>query len=200
MISHIILAILWILYCVLHSVLADAGVKKQVQARLGRRYKFYRIFYTVFSFIGLAVILFYQLGISTVQVFNPPVFIRGIGAALAVSGSVLMLVCIRKYFFSLSGLRTLFVENASNQLIISGIHRYVRHPLYLGTFAFIWGLFLIWPHLSLLVANVIITGYTLIGIDLEEQKLLAEFGEQYQDYRRTVPKLLPRRRVSREFR
>ena len=99
---------------------------------------------------------------------------------------------------NLSGLRSLAIEDFSNELQITGIHKYVRHPLYLGTFMFIWGLFLVIPLLSLLIANVIITVYTLIGIELEEKKLLSEFGENYRLYRQTVPKLIPTFKLRRE--
>ena len=92
---------------------------------------------------------------------------------------------------SISGLRSLLIENVRNELQIRGIHKYVRHPLYLGTFVFIWGLFLLFPVLSLLVTNAIITIYTLIGIQFEEKKLIDEFGESYRQYRAAVPKLIP---------
>jgi protein-S-isoprenylcysteine O-methyltransferase Ste14 len=68
----------------------------------------------------------------------------------------------------------------------------MRHPLYLGTFLFLWGLWLLFPTVSLLLANIVITGYTLYAIRLEEEKLVAEFGEQYIRYQQQVPKLIPR--------
>jgi methanethiol S-methyltransferase len=52
-------------------------------------------------------------------------------------------------------------------------------------------LFLLLPYLSLLIANSIITVYTLIGIGLEEKKLVNEFGESYSNYQASVPKLIP---------
>jgi methanethiol S-methyltransferase len=125
--------------------------------------------------------------------------IRFAGILAAAAGLVLMLVCIRKYFFSLSGLRGLFIESATNELIITGVHKFMRHPLYLGTFAFIWGFFIVYPYLSLFISNTVITVYTLIGIHLEEQKLVAEFGDQYRQYRQRVPKLIPRFRSRRDF-
>ncbi len=94
---------------------------------------------------------------------------------------------------SLSGLKSLYLndEQAANQLQVSGIHRFVRHPLYSGTFLAIWGLWLLVPQLSLLVANIIITAYTLLAIGWEEKKLEAEFGDSYRLYKQQVPKLIP---------
>ncbi|RYF83316.1 MAG: isoprenylcysteine carboxylmethyltransferase family protein, partial [Chitinophagaceae bacterium] len=114
------------------------------------------------------------------------------GYLVTITGFGIMLTCIRKYFMSLSGLRSLFQETTYPELIISGIHRHVRHPLYLGTFLFIWGLNILFPYLSLVVANAVITIYTLIAIKFEEDKLVAEFGEQYVQYKKSVPKLIPK--------
>jgi protein-S-isoprenylcysteine O-methyltransferase Ste14 len=107
-------------------------------------------------------------------------------------GAAIMLICIKKYFLSLSGLKSLFANKVvANELRIDGIHKYVRHPLYLGTFIFIWGGFLLLPLLSLLISISIITIYTLIGIRLEEEKLLAEFGETYRKYILLTPMIIP---------
>lgn len=185
---HIFLATLWIIYCVLHSVLASQGVKSKLQQRMK---KWYRPSYTIFSFVFLVALLYYQVSIATIELFKPDNLILILGFLLSLFGLVLMLICIKKYFVNLSGLRSLVVENYFNELQITGVHKHVRHPLYLGTFVFIWGLFLIVPYLSLLIANVIITVYTLIGIELEEKKLVAEFGKDYEEYRTRVPKLIP---------
>jgi protein-S-isoprenylcysteine O-methyltransferase Ste14 len=73
-----------------------------------------------------------------------------------------------------------------------GLHRYVRHPLYLGTLLLIWSLFLFFPLLSNLLGCMAITLYTLAGIRLEERKLLLRFGSMYADYCKRTPMLIPR--------
>lgn len=114
------------------------------------------------------------------------------GSIIAIAGITVMGICIRKYFAHLSGIRSLYmIEKNQNELMITGIHKYVRHPLYAGTFLFIWGLWLFLPLLSLLITNMIITIYTLLGIKWEEQKLEAEFGASYKQYKQQVPKLIP---------
>lgn len=194
--DHIILATLWIVYCVLHSLLASEWLKKILRRRMSK-YKWYRLGYTLFAFFFLISLFYYQVRMRTIQLFVLNTIVVVAGIIIMLSGLVLMLVCIRKYFMNLSGLRNLFIENFSNELQITGIHKHVRHPLYLGTFGFIWGLFLLLPLLSLLIANIIITIYTLVGIELEEKKLVAEFGERYIKYRNNVPKLIPSFRSKR---
>ena len=191
LVNHVLLGIFWVIYCVLHSVLASLHVKEKIAALFSKAFRYYRIFYTVFAFAGLALILLMMFRMESPLLFQLTMFFIIAGILLSFSGLVLMLICIRKYFFSLSGLKSLFYEGHSHQLIITGVHRYVRHPLYLGTFAFIWGLFLLMPYASVLITNIVITIYTLFGIHLEEQKLLKEFGSDYAHYRLQVPRLLP---------
>lgn len=187
----ILLAFLWILFCVLHSGLASLAFKCRMKERLGDGYKHYRLAYTLFAFLSLAAVVVYQVQLPTIAFFAPPRWLVMTGYAVSGAGLLLMLVCIRKYFMGLSGLRSLFEERPKATLIISGVHRFVRHPLYLGTFAFLWGLLPLFPYPSLLISNTIITVYTIMGISLEEEKLIGEFGEDYRRYRREVPMLLP---------
>jgi methanethiol S-methyltransferase len=190
--QHLILGVMWLFFCVLHSVLANSRFKKKVAVKAPRFFKNYRFFYTLFSFITLGIVFYYQFHIPSPLLFSFSTVVTILGWVITLTGALVMLVCIKKYFLSLSGLKSLVAEEVvANELRIDGVHRYVRHPLYLGTFVFIWGLLLIYPYGSLLVANSIITLYTLIAIRFEEQKLIEEFGEDYIQYKRQVPMILP---------
>jgi protein-S-isoprenylcysteine O-methyltransferase Ste14 len=102
-----------------------------------------------------------------------------------------MFISIKKYFMLLSGVRSLFVATPPSELKINGIHRFVRHPLYLGTILFVCGLFFLFPTISNLIAVVLLIGYVLIGITFEEKKLIREFGKNYEEYISKVPMLIP---------
>jgi len=190
--QHLLLAFMWILYCILHSVLASGTVKKFAEKKIRKSFKYYRLFYTLFAFAGFVFIIYYQIIISSVHLFAVTPLLLIIGFITMIAGLLIMLVSIKKYFMSLSGIKTLISEEPTpNALRIDGVHKYVRHPLYLGTFLFIWGLFILYPFLSLLLANIIISVYTLIGIVFEEQKLQKEFGTAYTNYQTQVPRIIP---------
>jgi len=192
MVSYLVLAMGWIIYCALHSLLATTKVKSWAAENVPSLGRYYRLCYTLFAFAGLVALLLFMRSIPTQLLYIPNGLSRTAGVVVGTSGLLLMFVCISRYFVSLSGITSLFREAPrSGKLIVSGVHRYVRHPLYLGTFAFIWGIFLYFPAYSLLVSFLIITIYTIMGIRWEEQKLVAEFGEQYIRYQREVPKLIP---------
>ena len=192
LVTHLLLAIVWIVYCVVHSVLAAAAVKHWAQHRLKNAFRYYRIGYTIFSFAGLVAILVYQFSIESILVYTPTWVTQLIGVLMMSAGASLMVIMIWRYFMQLSGIRWLMRDRVRSKLMISGLHRYVRHPLYLGTFVFIWGWFILYPSISFLICCSIITLYTLIALRFEEQKLIEEFGDDYIQYQKKVPSIIPK--------
>jgi methanethiol S-methyltransferase len=191
LLNHFLIFLSWCLYCFLHSWLAATGTKIRMQQLLKTNFRFYRLGYTVFAFLSLAAIIFLIYSLETLVLFPRGGFVMMLGIAISLAGLILMAFCIKKYFLSLSGLLSLFKEESEPRLMVDGLHQYMRHPLYMGTFMFLWGSFLMIPYLSFLVTNVVITIYTVIGIELEEKKLVAQFGNEYRDYQEKVPKLIP---------
>ena len=189
--QHSILALLWILYCVVHSLFASIRVKIYFKKKSGYLFRYYRLFYSIFATLTLVMLLIYQYSFQSVKLIQSLVVKYIAVLILVIPGLWIMLISIFKYFRLLSGIRSLYESVPSVKLRIDGIHKYVRHPLYTGTVVFIWGLFLIFPFLNNLIAVLVITLYVLVGIGLEEKKLLLEFGDSYEAYRAKVPMLIP---------
>jgi hypothetical protein len=74
------------------------------------------------------------------------------------------------------------------ELHVTGMHRYVRHPLYAGAYLYLWGGV---DNEFQLATAVWASAYLAIGARLEENRLLALYGASYRDYRRRVPSLIP---------
>jgi len=74
-------------------------------------------------------------------------------------------------------------------LLVKGLYRWVRHPLYTAGLVFIWLTPLMTT--SLLALNLGLSLYILIGSVFEERRLLAEFGPAYAEYQQRVPRLVP---------
>jgi len=193
--DHWILLLLWGSFGLLHSLFAAGSVKRYFISLLGRRARYYRPLYSLFAFLHLGLVIVFQFSIKSFYLASFPLLKYLVGLLVGLPGVILMIVCIWKYFFDLSGVKAFLGRNEDARLESGGIHAYVRHPLYLGTLATLWSLWLFFPLLSNLLACLSITVYTLIGIRLEERKLLQIFGQQYADYRRSTPMLIPNFRL-----
>ena len=80
------------------------------------------------------------------------------------------------------------------RLVKEGVFGRVRHPLYLAALLFYTGLVVSTASLvSLGVLVAIFTFYSMIAA-YEEEFLLQKHGREYEDYRRRVPRWIPRLR------
>jgi methanethiol S-methyltransferase len=102
--------------------------------------------------------------------------------------------------FDLFGVRQVYLAWRGKPYTHIGFHarllyRLVRHPLMLGFLIAFWAA----PTMTAghLLFSIAMTGYILIATQLEERDLVAALGNQYRDYRRDVPKLLPLTRPPR---
>jgi protein-S-isoprenylcysteine O-methyltransferase Ste14 len=81
-------------------------------------------------------------------------------------------------------------QAASERLQVGGPYRLVRHPLYFGWLLIVFGA----PHLTgdRVAFAAITTLYLVLAIPWEERSLTAEFGKEYERYKRRVRwKLVP---------
>jgi methanethiol S-methyltransferase len=97
--------------------------------------------------------------------------------------------------FDLFGLRQVYLAWRGKPYTHIGFHarflyRLVRHPLMLGFLIAFWAA----PTMTAghLLFSIAMTGYILIAVRLEERNLVAALGDEYRDYRRDVPALIPR--------
>ena len=64
MMQYVILAILWVLWCGLHSALIASPVTNHVKARFPEGHRYYRILYNVISVMTLIHVILYSMSIS----------------------------------------------------------------------------------------------------------------------------------------
>ena len=86
--------------------------------------------------------------------------------------------------------------NNSGMIDKSGIMGMVRHPFYSGSFLLIWAGNL---DTTRLIINIILSIYLVVGTILEEQKLIAEFGDVYRNYQKEVSMLFPWKYIMRKI-
>jgi len=145
--------------------------------------------------IFLQSIAFFLVGFGGVR---PSLPLLGPGA-LAGALAVLILMGGALYLFATSsgalGKNWSFEARTrdDHQLIRSGPYARVRHPIYLGMLLFLLGLAVAVGHwLPLVVAVPIFLVGTTIRTRIEDGLLEAQFGDEFRDYARTTPALIPR--------
>lgn len=113
------------------------------------------------------------------------------GLACIALGVALLAACI--WEFARRGRGTLSPVDPPRQLVIQGLYRYVRNPMYLSVTTIILGellltrsraLFVYWV-MWFVAVNIFVMGY-------EEPALRRQFGASYEDYTRRVHRWLPR--------
>jgi protein-S-isoprenylcysteine O-methyltransferase Ste14 len=118
----------------------------------------------------------HRMGWSTV-----PVWVSLLGSVLVAAGLGIAMVVIAQNGYAAS---TVTVE-AGQQLVSSGVYRFIRHPMYVGNLAMMfgiplalgsyWGLLFVIPSVAVIVFRI-----------LDEEKLLIEELAGYREYAQRV--------------
>lgn len=184
----VILIILWGIYFFLHSFMASVTIKTKITSTLGWSQKKYRLVYNLFNIIGLIFLIFLLFQTPSSLLFKGNTVVEIIGLLVLLLGVFIMFLAVKNYdllaFFG-------FTNETSMALQIKGIHKYVRHPLYSGTLLLLLGICIVWPETKNWILFLLMFIYILIGIKLEEKKLVATFGYEYRNYQEKVKQLIP---------
>ena len=96
--------------------------------------------------------------------------------------------------FELFGLRQIWHHLRGEQQAGSifrqpGLYKHVRHPIYVGWLIIFWAT----PTMTIahLLFSVMTTVYILIAVKFEERDLINELGDDYREYKRRVPMIIP---------
>jgi protein-S-isoprenylcysteine O-methyltransferase Ste14 len=124
---------------------------------------------------------------------GPPAWLAVLGAALVVAGAGVLLHAFAR--FVVEGRGTPAPVAPTERLVVGGLYRHVRNPMYVAVGATIVGQALLLGRPWLLayaaafwlVVAAFVSGY-------EEPTLAARYGDEYAAYRRAVPAWWPRLR------
>jgi protein-S-isoprenylcysteine O-methyltransferase Ste14 len=139
-------------------------------------------------FAGYLPWRYFGLGRAMFDLSGP---VQVAGHALMALGAALLAICV--FEFARSGRGTLSPMDPPRHLVVRGLYRHVRNPMYLSVTTLVLGEFVVTRSLGLAVYWVIWFGITnLFVIGYEEPTLRRQFGESYDAYRRQVPRWIPR--------
>jgi protein-S-isoprenylcysteine O-methyltransferase Ste14 len=114
------------------------------------------------------------------------------GGALFAIGLAIYLHCL--WLFVTRGRGTPAPFDPPKKLVWRGLYKWVRNPMYLGVFTlvasetlFLWsGHVLVYLICLVCIVHLFVVGY-------EERALRSKFGAMYEDYKRDVPRWVPRK-------
>jgi protein-S-isoprenylcysteine O-methyltransferase Ste14 len=121
-----------------------------------------------------------------------PVAARVAGAALTLAGAAVLLHAFGR--FVIDGLGTPSPTAPTERLVVTGLYRHVRNPMYLAVTGTILGQWLLLGRPVLLAYAVVFAAVTYAFVrGYEEPALRARYGAEYDRYRERVPGWWPRR-------
>jgi protein-S-isoprenylcysteine O-methyltransferase Ste14 len=116
---------------------------------------------------------------------------RVVGALLAAAGAGVLIDSFAR--FAMQGLGTPAPVFPTRHLVVTGLYRYVRNPMYVAVVTLILGQALLFANPRLLEYGVIVwMAMHLFVVGYEEPKLRATFGADYAAFCRGVSRWMPR--------
>lgn len=195
----VIIISIFSLFAISHSLLASNKIKKALAEKLGEKIALYRVFYNLSSVIIFTaaytiapkpdVVIYdlqYPFDIITFA-FQIIALVGFIWAAKPVN--LMEFIGISQIERYLRGSYNIDDLDEKQTLKIEGAFKFVRHPLYFFSILFL----ALRPTMSLfyLVMFICLTVYFYVGSIYEERKLVKRFGDEYREYQKNVPRIIP---------
>lgn len=199
MIGFIISFSLWAIF---HSITAARAFKDRVAHLVGDRvYQgFYRLFYSIVSVITLLPVFYFywQLPDRPLWQVSAPFSWLMIGLQAAgfigltlsvLQSGALAFLGVQQAADYFSGSEIDRQSGLGEVLVVHGLYRWMRHPLYTFSMLLLWAS----PTMSRnsLILTLLISAYFVLGSLIEERRLELDFGEAYVDYKKQVSRFVP---------
>lgn len=191
--SIIILVFCLVAFAIIHSLMASLPFKRFIMQVLG--YRAEKLYMPVFSLIAVMTILpliylLYKNPGPILYVIPSPWRWLMVGAQL-----IAAIIAPRAFLDAPSRFKIRSQLAAPNTpeagpLNIRGIYRWARDPFLLSGLVIIW----LTPFMTvnLLVIYILTTIYLYLGSLHWETRLVAQFGDEYREYRKRVHRIIPK--------
>jgi protein-S-isoprenylcysteine O-methyltransferase Ste14 len=149
------------------------------------------VLFTVFGGPGI-LLVYLPLWITRFHIPSAePPWQKLLGAALIFAGLTPLLDSIRRFIYV--GRGTLVPGVPTERLVVTGLYRYVRNPMYVGVLVALAGEAALFGSRDLaILAALAWMGFHLFVRFHEEPALARSYPEDFPEYQRHVPRWLPR--------
>jgi protein-S-isoprenylcysteine O-methyltransferase Ste14 len=115
---------------------------------------------------------------------------RYLGAIPILLGASIYLWCA--WDFTFAGRGTPAPIDPPKELVVRGLYRYVRNPMYVGVVSILFGEALFFESRILFeYAAIVFIFFYLFVVLYEEPILMKKFGESYRNYCKSIPRWIP---------
>lgn len=149
---------------------------------------FRNLFFTILQpGIVVGLIPFLIVNGKEKEIFDQPwKFHHYSGAMIFSIGFVIMIICIIN--FAVQGRGTLSPADPTKKLVVAGLYRFSRNPMYVGVTMILIGEAIFFQSILLLwvYSLVVFVAFNLFIILVEEPRLRKDFGKEYNEYCKKV--------------
>jgi uncharacterized membrane protein len=198
-------AAIFLLFVFFHSVTVSQKFKQACRDFFGDTFMrvCYRAAYNAVSFITAITAFSFIRQVPDQQLWTAPVWLRWIMHIIQIAGLVFGSLSFKYLdageFLGIKQVRRYFsrrevagnIEGLTDEdLVTTGVYGIVRHPIYTAGIV----IFTFNPYLTVngLTITVLADIYFLFGMFIEERRFLRIFGDQYREYMKRVPRLMPK--------
>ena len=197
--------LIFLAFALIHSITVASWFKNLCRRAFGDTFMraWYRFLYTLVSGVTAAIAFYLIAQVPDRVLWSPPEWLRWLLHGVQVAGflfGVQAFQYLDKWEFM--GFRQVWRqvtkgEVAGNseglsekELVKTGVYGIVRHPLYVAGII----IFTFSPRITEkgLTITVLADLYFIFGMFIEERRFVKIYGEQYREYMRTVPMMVPR--------
>lgn len=194
-----VIVVLFSLFAFSHSWLASNKIKRNIAEKLGGKIAFYRLFYNLSSLLFFSVFYFLspRPDVIVYDLHYPFDIITFALQVLSLIGLIwsaktidmMEFLGVKQIERYLNGSYNIDDLDEQQTLKIEGAFKFVRHPIYLFSILFLG----LRPTMSLfyLVMFVCFVIYFYAGSIYEEKKLVEKYGDEYREYQKNVPRMIP---------
>jgi len=197
--------LIFLAFALIHSITVTMWFKDLCRRALGETFMrvWYRFLYSSVSAITAFAAIYLINQVPDRVLWQGPLWPRLIMHAIQIAGIVFGVQAFQyldKWEFM--GFRQVWRYLARNEvagslegltqkeLVTTGVYGIVRHPLYVAGII----IFTFSPHITVngLTITVMADLYFLFGMFIEERRFVKIFGDQYREYMKRVPRMVPR--------
>ncbi len=182
--------------CLIHVLMSRNGVKKlwtwAIPAPIQRST-------CVLLTSAAAGVLFWQWRPIQETIWGDPLapnagLLLGTRIAFGVGAALILLAGLSRHGFNTLGLRHVLCFFKGRQYTPPGLdgpilYRLVRNPMWLGLLLVVWAS--PWMTLGHALFAVALTAYMPVAIFWKERNLIAQYGQDFRDYQRRTPAIIP---------